>query len=118
MEKITAREFYTTVLNSDATDEMKAFATKELEKIDHRNQYAKEHKGVSKKALANAELANAIVEAMEPGKAYTVGEVIKTVAPAKDLSSQKVSAILNGAVADTGAIVRTVEKRKAYFSRA
>ena len=52
-----------------------------------------------------------------PDKLYTVTELIKTVDGLGDLSNQRVSALLRQMV-DANAVVKTVDKRKFYFSLA
>jgi predicted transcriptional regulator len=54
---------------------------------------------------------------MEANRLYTVTEIQKSVAECADLSNQRVSALLRQ-LKDEGAVVRTEDKRKAYFSKA
>jgi predicted transcriptional regulator len=54
---------------------------------------------------------------MEANHLYTVTEIQKSVAECADLSNQRVSALLRQ-LKDDGVIVRTEDKRKAYFSKA
>lgn len=64
-------------------------------------------------AEASAEIATWIRNALAGGKALTVAEIIETAG--LDASSQKVSAVLKAMGAE---VVRTVDKRKAYYSLA
>ena len=67
----------------------------------------------------NDGLKVAILSAMEDNVVYTIGELWKTVPELKgnpDMSSQRVSAIVSQMV-DAGTVVRTEDKRKAYFSK-
>ena len=64
-------------------------------------------------AEASAEIATWIRHALADGKALTVAEIIETAG--LDASSQKVSAVLKAMGAE---VVRTVDKRKAYYSLA
>lgn len=69
---------------------------------------------------ANAVLKEAIVEAMEANRFYTVSELMKVVpalAEDENITNQKVSALLRQLVLD-GVVKRTEDKRKAYFSLA
>ena len=66
---------------------------------------------------ANEAIKSAIVEAMEPNRLYTVTELQKSVEACAELSNQRVSALLRQ-LKDEGAVVRTEDKRKAYFSKA
>jgi predicted transcriptional regulator len=52
---------------------------------------------------------------MTPNRLYTVTEIQKEVAECAELSNQRVSALLRQMVAD-GVVIRTEDKRKAYFS--
>jgi predicted transcriptional regulator len=54
---------------------------------------------------------------MEPNHLYTVTELQKSVEACAELSNQRVSALLRQ-LKDEGAVVRTEDKRKAYFSKA
>ena len=65
---------------------------------------------------ANEGIKSAIVDGMESGKAYTITEVIKSVPECADLTNQRVSALMRQMV-DSGAVVRTEDKRKAYFTK-
>ena len=65
--------------------------------------------------VANAGIATAIVEGMEPNRLYTVTEIIKEIPACADLTNQRVSALLRQLV-EGGKVKRTEDKRKAYFS--
>lgn len=67
--------------------------------------------------VANEALKEAIVEAMEDGKAYRVGDMLKEIPVCADLSSQRVSALLNQ-LKDVGKVVRSEDKGKAFYSKA
>ena len=64
---------------------------------------------------ANAGIQTAILEGMEVGEKYTITDIIKTIPECADLTNQRVSALVRQLV-DTGKMVRTEDKRKAYFS--
>ena len=64
---------------------------------------------------ANAGFKVAIENGMELGKKYTITDLMKSISELADLSNQRVSAIVRQ-LKDSGAVVRTEEKRKAYFS--
>ena len=57
---MTNREFYTAIVNSNVSDELKAFATDAIAKLDARN--AKRSSKPSKKSLENAPIKNSIAE--------------------------------------------------------
>jgi DNA-binding HxlR family transcriptional regulator len=54
---------------------------------------------------------------MEPDRLYMVSEMMKVLPSCAELSNQKLSALLRQMVTE-GTIVRTEDKRKAYFSLA
>ena len=89
----------------------------EVEFIDHELELLAKKNSAEKKPtaqqVANAGVAEAILEGMERDKLYTVTDIIKTVDACADLTNQRVSAILRGMIGDT--IERVEEKRKAYF---
>ena len=64
---------------------------------------------------ANVGIMSAIPEGMEPNRLYTVTEVIKEIPECAELTNQRVSALLRQ-LRDEGKVIRTEDKRKAYFS--
>jgi predicted transcriptional regulator len=66
--------------------------------------------------VANEGIKDAILEAMEEGKKYTITDLMKEVEACAELSNQRVSALVRQLVTD-GSVERTEEKRKAYFSK-
>lgn len=78
------------------------------------------HKGErkpTKTQIANEGFKTIIVENMEPGHLYTVTELTKEIPFGEELSTQRVSALVRQ-LKEAGLVVRTEEKRKAYFSLA
>jgi polyhydroxyalkanoate synthesis regulator phasin len=66
--------------------------------------------------VENAGLKTAILDFLADNKgAYTITDLMKSVSALADLSNQRVSALVRQLVED-GSVVRTEEKRKAYFS--
>ena len=65
---------------------------------------------------ANAGYKVAILNGMESGKAYTITDLMKSVAEIAELSNQRVSAIVRQMV-ESGAVTREDVKRKAYFKK-
>ena len=97
-----------TVNASDA--EIVAFVKHEIELLDKKNTYAS--KRASKKQEANEAVKDAILNVLtNADKAMTATEV----ATAIDVSVNKASALLTQLKEDNS-VVRTVEKRKAYFT--
>ena len=90
-----------------------------VEFIDHEVELLTKKNSAEKKPtaqqVANAGIATAIIEAMEPNRLYTVTEIIKSVPACADLTNQRVSALLRQLV-EAGKVKRTEDKRKAYFS--
>ncbi len=71
----------------------------------------------TKAQLENATIKSAILDTMVVGTLYTVTEMIKTFPALADMTNQKVSALVRQLV-ENGDLVRTEDKRKAYFSLA
>ena len=84
---MTNREFYTAIVNSDLNDEMKAFATEAIEKLDARN--AKRANTLSKTQKENAPLIEKIATLLtsEP-------KLASTLATEMGISTQKASALV------------------------
>lgn len=108
---MTKRENYTALRAIVADNaELVAFIDHELELLDKKN--SKRSDKPTAKQTANAELADKIYEviasATEPMTCTAVADMF-------DISNQKCSALIKTLV-DSNRVVRTVEKRVAYFS--
>lgn len=67
---------------------------------------------------ANAVIKTAVLEVLSDGKMRTVSELLKDVPGLPDtMTNQRMSALVRQMV-DAGLVVRTEDKRKAYFSKA
>lgn len=64
----------------------------------------------------NVGYKTAILEGMEVGKAYTITELMKSVAELEGLTNQRVSALVRQMV-ENGSVKREEVKRKAYFTK-
>lgn len=64
----------------------------------------------------NVGLKVAILEGMESGKAYTIGDLMKEIPELADLTNQRVSALVRQ-LKDEGLVTREEVKRKAYFTK-
>ena len=64
----------------------------------------------------NVGLKVAILEGMESGKAYTIGDLMKEIPELADLTNQRVSALVRQ-LKDDGLVTREEVKRKAYFTK-
>lgn len=71
----------------------------------------------SARQVANEELKAAILRQMEVNTLYDIQTMLKTFEGFNDISSQHLSALLKQLV-DEGKVVRSVDKRKTYFSLA
>ena len=100
--KMTYRDFYNAVLTSTDNDELKAFATEAIAKLDARN--AKRSSKPSKKSLENAPIKDSIAEFLADGS-----HLASEIASGLDLSVSKVSALCRQMVGDG---VLTVEDVK------
>lgn len=88
MDKMTKREFYTAIMNGEIDEQVKLFASEELEKIDAANE--KRRNTLSKKAQKNQPLLRLITDEIlgdEPKTATDVAAVL-------EVSVQKASGLL------------------------
>ena len=94
MDKMTKREFYTAVMKGEIDEQVKLFATEELEKMDATNE--KRRNTLTKKAKENEPLLNKIKSEIlteEPKTATDVAAVL-------EVSVQKASGLLRRLVED------------------
>jgi predicted transcriptional regulator len=102
-------------LDAVQTNEVLAeFVAHEMELLANKKSAPKKPTATQK---ANASIVEAIVAGMEHGRAYTITEIIKEIPECAELTNQRVSAIIRPLVVN-GTIIRTEDKRKAYFSLA
>ena len=91
-----------------------------VEFIDHEMELLAKKNSAEKKPTAqqtaNEGIKTDILNGMESGKAYTITDLIKSVPACADLTNQRVSALMRQLV-ENGAVVRTEDKRKAYFTK-
>ena len=116
-KKVTKRDRFNALLSIPAVQADQGlvdFINHELELLAKKNSADKKP---TAQQTANEAIKSAIVEAMEANRLYTVTEIQKSVDECADLSNQRVSALLRQ-LKDDGVIVRTEDKRKAYFSLA
>lgn len=116
-KKLTKRDHYNALL---ALEEVKAnpklveFIEHELELLDRKNSAEKKP---TAQQTANEAIKVAILDNMAEGAKYTITDLIKSVPECADLTNQRVSALVRQLV-DDKVVVRTEDKRKAYFSLA
>lgn len=114
-KKMTIAEKFAEVIrkaqaNEPLTAEDITFLTERKAQAEKKNTDRKP----TKTQTENADIKVAILDFMEPGKAYTVSEVQKGVGI---VTNQKTSALMRQLKEDN-LIVRSVEKGKAYFTKA
>lgn len=116
-KKITKRDRFNALLAipAVAADQgLVDFIKHELDLLEKKNSADKKP---TAQQLANGGIKQAILDGMAENRLYTVTEIQKEVEACADLSNQRVSALLRQ-LKDEGAVVRTEDKRKAYFSKA
>lgn len=94
MDKMTKREFYTAIMKGEIDEQVKLFATEELEKMDAVNE--KRRNTLSKKAQENQPLLQQITDEIlteEPKTATDVAAIL-------EVSVQKASGLLRRLVED------------------
>lgn len=115
VRKPTKREMFTELLNLPGlTDEQKDFINHEIDLLTKKNSGEKKPTATQ---VANEALKVAIADGIEPGRQYTVTEIIKEVPACAGLTNQKVSPLVNQMVED-GRLVKTVDKRRSFFALA
>ena len=113
IRKPTKREMFTELLNLPGlTDAQKEFINHEIDLLTRKNTGDKKPTATQ---VANEALKQAILDGMEAGKQYTVTDVIKEVPACAGLNNQKVSPLMNQ-LAEAELLVKTVEKRRSFFS--
>ena len=111
--KITKRVVLNHIIDTYADDMLVVnYARHELELLDKKS----ENRTPSKNQIANEGIKSTIVDTLvELAKPSTIADIQGANAELGALSNQKVSALLTQLV-NANAIVRTVDKKKAYFS--
>lgn len=118
-KKMTKKEMFAEVMavvevsTAENKAEMIAFIEHEIELLNKKSSKS----GQTKTQKENVELMNQLVTALaEVGKAVTISEFqALSTAEVATLSNQKISALFKKLVEEKR-VVRTVEKKKAYFS--
>ena len=89
-----------------------------VEFIDHEVELLSKKNSAEKKPTAqqtaNEVVKTAILNGMERNRVYTVTEVTKEIPECAELTNQRVSALFRQ-LKDEGKVIRTEDKRKAYF---
>ena len=116
-KKLTKRDHYNTLLDLaevKSNPKLVEFIEHELELLDRKNSTDKKP---TAQQTANEAIKVAILDNMAEGVKYTITDLIKSVPECADLTNQRVSALVRQLV-DDKVVVRTEDKRKAYFSLA
>ena len=113
VKKMTKADYFKQIMaNYPLNEDEKAFVEHELELLAKKNSAEKKP---TAQQVANAGVADAIYEAMEDNKLYSITDLIKEVPACADLTNQRVSAIVRGMIGSK--VERIEEKRKAYFRK-
>ena len=111
-KKLTKRDHFNALLNIEevkSNETLVDFINHELELLAKKNSA---ERGMTKTQKENADLQQKILETLEPNMLYTVSDLCKLMGIE---SNQKMTHLLTP-LADEGKLVRTVEKRRAYYS--
>ena len=113
-KKITKREMFELIRQEvSSKPEMVAFIDHELELLAKKNASDKKPTATQ---VANEGIKSDILNGMAKDTLYTITDMQKSIPALAELSNQRVSALVRQLVAD-GKVVRTEDKRKAYFSK-
>lgn len=116
-KKMTKRDYFNQLLEIGAVKEnanLVKFIEHELDLLAKKNASGEGKQTATQKA--NEELKNAILEEMasQPNRLFSISEMIKNFDCCKELSLPKVTALVTQ-LTKAELVVRTEEKRKAYF---
>lgn len=117
VKKLTKKDKFNALLSLaevKSNADLVEFINHEIELLDKKNSSEKKP---TAQQTANDSIKAAILANMAEGKKYTITDLIKSVPECADLTNQRVSALIRQLV-DKGEVVRTEDKRKAYFSLA
>ena len=114
LTKFQKFEMLMDIAEVQSNEVLREFVAHEMELLANKKSAPKKPTATQK---ANASIVEAIVAGMEQGRAYTITEIIKEIPECAELTNQRVSAIIRPLIVN-GTIVRTEDKRKAYFSLA
>ena len=116
-KKITKRDHFNSLLAIEEVQKnpvLVEFIEHELELLAKKNSADKKP---TAQQTANEAIKKSILEAMEENRLYTITELQKSSPECAELSNQRVSSLMRQ-LKDSGLVVRTEDKRKAYFSKA
>ena len=116
MTKATAWGIVKTIVEQSGhpqTDELVEKIQNELNLLAKKNSAEKKP---TAQQVANEGIKSAILEGMESGRAYTITDIIKEIPVCAEFSTSKASALVRQ-LKESGAVIRTEDKRKAYFTK-
>lgn len=116
-KKFTKKENFMELLTLNEVKEnarLVEFIQHEIELLNRKNSSEKKP---TAQQVANDGIKQAILDGMEENRLYTITEIQKNIAECSELSNQRVSALVRQ-LKDDGLVIRTEDKRKAYFSKA
>lgn len=114
---MTKRDYYNSLLKIEAVksdSNLVDFINHEIELLNKKNSADKKP---TAQQMANEGIRKEILDNMVEGKQYTITDIIKEIPACADLTNQRVSALMRQLIEDK-MVVRTEDKRKAYFSLA
>lgn len=103
--------------NGLLTDDHKAFLEKRIEVTAKKNANSGGEKKLSKEQIANEGIKTEILNSMEKDKSYTISDMLKMFVCCEMLSQNKVNALVKQ-LKDSGKVIRSEIKGKAYFTLA
>lgn len=112
-KKMTKKEMFNLIANAmKENDDVVAFCNHEIELLEKKASKS----GQTKTQKENAILIESVFSALATvGKPVTITELQTEVAEMSNYSNQKLSALLKKLV-DCGRVVKTIDKKKSYFS--
>lgn len=114
-DKMTKKDYFVQIKeNYTLTDDEIAFIDHEIELLSKK---ASGERKPSARQTENEGVKTAILEAMDENTLYTIEDMRKTFECLAGMTSQRISALVSQLVKEQS-IVRTVDKRKAFFSLA
>ena len=119
-KKLTKKDHFNALLAIKEVQEnpvLVGFIEHELELLARKNSTASGEKKQTAQQKANEEIKKGILECMEPNRYYTITEMQKEFPCCKEMSNQRVSSLVRQLM-ENGAVVRTEEKGRAFFTKA
>lgn len=111
----TQKDFYNELLALAINDEQRDFINGRIAQLDKKANSKSGGKTATQKE--NETLKDKMLEEMDNDRAYTVTMLNKEIECLKDYSNQKISALCKQLV-EENKVVRTEDKKKAYFTKA